>query len=110
MSFRCLLEQGNPKPTFSWFKNGEKIRVSETVHLTTPNCSYAKEGVYLVVKQYEQILVLCGGENPLRYEKFSGRYSCLAVNEMGSDEISSQLNILGKLNLTVFFKLEEVWC
>ena len=75
------------------------MQVSETEQLTSPNCSYAREGFYLVAKNSEQILVLCGGDNPLKYEKFSGRYSCLAVNKKGSDEIHSQLNILGKLKL-----------
>ena len=95
----CVLKEGFPKPIFSWFRNGKELFLDKR-QLTSPDCKHARDGIYLLSQGSEQVAVLCG--DPLTYEKFSGRYTCRAVNEKGSYEIHADLNILGRVILTLY--------
>ena len=96
VQLRCQLLQGNPKPRFSWFKNNKPIHPKEN-WLTTPSCAHLKEGVYFFTNGSKQDVIICG--SPIKYERFSGRYTCQAENEEGIDKVHVDLNILGKVYL-----------
>ena len=98
VELRCKLTGGNPKPTFTWFKDGKPIFPNEN-QLTTPNCKHAKNGIYFFTAASQQDVVLCG--DPLHFEDYAGVYTCRAENTKGKDEIHSTLTILGKLDTLV---------
>ena len=87
---QCILEKGNPKPDFSWFRNNEPLH---PVNNENPNCNTVRDGFYFAGNNKQEV-VICG--TPLRYEDYSGIYTCRARNSEGEDEISTSLKILGK--------------
>ena len=93
VKLQCLLVEQASNPEFKWFKNGKAIHPKEN-QLKSPHCNNAKDGMYFFTEGSKQDLLICG--NPLKYEEFSGRYTCRADNEIGKDEINADLNILGK--------------
>ena len=91
---QCNLKLGNPKPEFFWFKNGSPLHPNAN-QLRSPNCEHAKDGVYFFTSGSKQDVILCGDR--LKFEEFSGRYTCRAKNKLGVDEIHTDLTILGEL-------------
>ena len=96
IQLRCHLQQGNPKPKFSWFKDDKPLYPKEN-WLTSPSCDHLKEGVYYFTNGSNQDVIICGA--PIKYEKFAGKYTCRADNEQGYDKIDVTLNILGRIDM-----------
>ena len=90
LKLQCILEKGNPKPEFSWFRNNEPLHPKDSENA---NCNLIRDGWYFTGSNKREI-VICG--KPLKYETFYGRYTCTAKNEEGEDSIDADLNILGK--------------
>lgn len=90
---QCQLKTGNPKPDFLWFKDKRPLYPNEN-QLRKPSCQHAKDGFYYFTPESKQDVILCG--DPLKFEVFSGRYTCRAKNKLGDDEIHTDVKILGK--------------
>ena len=94
VKLQCVLEQGNPKPEFSWYKDNIPLHPNAS---GSASCKFARDGWYFT-ENGKQEMVICG--NPLKFETFSGRYTCQARNKVGMDEIHADLQILGKDTLS----------
>ena len=93
VKLQCQLVNTTPKPIITWFKNGKILQPKEKM-LASPVCNHVSDGIYFFTNGSKGDVLICG--NPLSYETFAGRYTCRAENEIGVDEIHSDLAILGK--------------
>ena len=75
--------KGNPRPTIAWLKNGQKIKKSNRVTLSS-----SASGDKLVT--FELVIT------DTKYED-SGVYTCVIFNSMGGTNSSGTLLVHGKL-------------
>lgn len=68
---------GNPKPSLKWFKNGEKLKETQ------------ENSTRVFTDDFKLIFENVGKDD-------AGNYSCLAENEIGSDQKAVQIIIEGK--------------
>ena len=75
--------KGNPRPAIAWLKNGQRIKKSDSVTLSS-----SASGDKLVIAK----LVI----TDTKYEN-SGVYTCVIFNSMGGTNSSGTLLVHGKL-------------
>ncbi|XP_032242159.2 fibroblast growth factor receptor 4 [Nematostella vectensis] len=85
---------GYPKPTVSWYKHSpgetEWRRLSQIPDLVRSNgCTQSRSGYYFYLDSIGSPLVIC---QP-RHELHSGKYKCIATNELGEDQRIASLNV-----------------
>ncbi|CAB4006801.1 vascular endothelial growth factor receptor 2-like [Paramuricea clavata] len=88
---RCNVS-GHPKPQITWKKDGEMLKVRDSVQ-GTDDCKSRLNGTYMLSnedKNHATVLVICKAD----YRKHLGQFSCTARNRLGNDTAKAFVDIL----------------
>jgi hypothetical protein len=101
---RCNVS-GHPKPRITWKKDGEMLKVRDSVQ-GTDDCKSRLQGIYMLPnedKYHATVLVICKAD----YRKHLGQFSCTARNRLGNDTAKAFVDILGEY--FILMKRKNAW-